>query len=384
MRAASLDRRVRKEATLLVREARTALAKKKAGPKPEALATETTTIEKALATQDLATVREHLPKLDALVDELHRGPTKSATRDYIESIGAAILIALALRAFVIEAFKIPSSSMYPSLEIGDHIFVNKFIYGIRIPYTTTKLFQVRGPKRGEVIVFIYPCDTDRDYIKRVVATAGDSVEVRCNVVWVNGVAVPSKMIENGDQCAYDDYDEQEGKWHHKTCSRYRETVDGKDYDTFHDGSRSDSANATNDRPTRDRLLLTPERMYGGAGDVRDFPSRNTPFPPNCSEAAAEGQEAATGVQQVRGQLVETKPLGPTTLTCEPQLHYVVPPGHVFVMGDNRNNSNDSRVWGSVPLENIKGKALFIWLSYKYFELTDWGGVRWDRIGDFVR
>ena len=80
-------------------------------------------------------MRRGLPALDALVDELVKRPPKSTTRDYVESIGAAILIALALRAFVIEAFKIPSSSMYPTLEIGDHIFVNKFIYGVRIPWT---------------------------------------------------------------------------------------------------------------------------------------------------------------------------------------------------------------------------------------------------------
>ena len=139
--------------------------------------------------------------LDSLVDELVKRPPKSTTRDYVESIGAAILIALALRAFVIEAFKIPSSSMYPTLEIGDHIFVNKFIYGVRIPWTSTKFFELRGPERGEVIVFMYPCEPDRDYIKRVVALAGDTVEVRCNVVYVNGVAVPSKMIEGDEPAA---------------------------------------------------------------------------------------------------------------------------------------------------------------------------------------
>src|SRR6185437_13709926 len=99
---------------------------------------------------------------------------------------------------------IPSSSMYPTLEIGDHIFVNKFIYGVRIPWTTTKLFELRGPHPGEVIVFIYPCDPDRDYIKRVIATAGQTVEVRCNVVYVDGVAVPSKLED--ENCTYLDQD----------------------------------------------------------------------------------------------------------------------------------------------------------------------------------
>src|SRR4051812_23458807 len=160
----------------------------------------TTEVEDGLAKEDLARVRRALPALDSLVDELIKRPPKSTTRDYVESIGAAVLIALALRAFVIEAFKIPSSSMYPTLEIGDHIFVNKFIYGVRIPWTNTKLFELRGPARGEVIVFMQPCEPDRDYIKRVVALAGDTVEVRCNVVYVGhgdqpGVAVPGKLIQ---------------------------------------------------------------------------------------------------------------------------------------------------------------------------------------------
>ena len=150
MRAASLDRRVRKEATLLVREARAALSLKRGlRGKGGDLGVVTAEVEKGLANKDGAQIRRYLPVLDALVDELVKRPPKSTTRDYVESIGAAILIALALRAFVVEAFKIPSSSMYPTLEIGDHIFVNKFIYGVRIPWTRTKLFELRGPHRGD-------------------------------------------------------------------------------------------------------------------------------------------------------------------------------------------------------------------------------------------
>jgi signal peptidase I len=367
MRAASLDRRVRKEATLLVREARAALGLKPGlRGKGGDLATVTTDVEKGLRESDMKRVRYHLPILDALVDELVKRPPKSSTRDYVESIGAAILIALALRAFVIEAFKIPSSSMYPTLEIGDHIFVNKFIYGVRIPYTRTKLFELRGPKRGEVIVFIYPCDPDRDYIKRVIALAGDSVEVRCNKVYVNGVVVPSKKIEGPEQCHYNDYDEQNDKWIPKTCSRYRETVNGADYDTFHDP----------ERPARDALI--DQGKLPTNGDAHDFPTRTMPFPPNCSQSAEPGN--ARDVEQVKGKIVETKNEAVAS-SCEPQLHYVVPPGHVFVMGDNRNNSNDSRYWGVVPIQNIKGKALFIWLSYEHWWPLN--GIRWDRIGDFV-
>src|SRR4051794_41028676 len=240
MRAATLDRRIRKEAAILVRDARAALSMKKGlRGKGGDLETVTSEVEKGLANKDLTKVRRQLPVLDALVDELVKRPPKSTTRDYVESIGAAILIALALRAFVVEAFKIPSSSMYPTVEIGDHIFVNKFIYGVRIPWTSTKLFE-RSPERGEVIVFIYPCAPERDFIKRVIALGGDTVEVRCNVVYVNGKAVPNRLVE-GETCTYKDHDEETDKWYAKKCSRYRETVDGHAHDTFHDV----------DRPARD-------------------------------------------------------------------------------------------------------------------------------------
>jgi len=375
VRAASLDRRVKKEAHALVREARAALALKRGlrgkGGDLEAVTKE---VEGGLAGKDLGRVRRFLPNLDSLVDELVKRPPKSTTRDYIESIGAAILIALALRAFVIEAFKIPSSSMYPTLEIGDHIFVNKFIYGMRIPETNTKLFELRDPRRGEVIVFVYPCDPDRDYIKRVIALPGDSVEVRCNVVYVNGEAIPNKLVaevgkiadnhcvDNG--CCYEDQDEQTGKWTAKKCSEYQETVDGHVHDTYQN----------EDRPQNDAAWLAGTKKIG---DGRDFPLRGDTGP-SCSKSPEDAPRAAS-IQQVHGKIVETVPEGKAGV-CEQQIHYVVPEGHVFVMGDNRNNSNDSRVWGAVPIENIKGKALFIWLSFKESIFN----LRWPRIGDFVK
>ena len=268
-----------------------------------------------------------------------------------------------LRAFVIEAFKIPSSSMYPTLEINDHIFVNKFIYGVRIPWTSTKLFE-RGPDRGEVIVFIYPCAPERDYIKRVIALAGDTVEVRCNVVYVNGTAIPSRLVD-GTSCTYRDHDEEEDTWAMRTCSRYRETVDGDEHDTYHDL----------DRPARD------ERAAQGQADADafDFPLIGARSLPSC----ANSRDAATAANhpQVMGTFTETRSAAEAG-KCDLQLHYTVPRGHVFVMGDNRNNSSDSRVWGAVPIENIKGKALFMWLSYD--SPLHWGGIRWGRIGAFVQ
>jgi len=374
VRASSLDRRVRKEASILVREARGALlVKKSLSGKAGNLADATDEVDKGLHANDLQRVRRGLPALDSLVDELVKRPAKSTTRDYVESIGAAVLIALALRAFVIEAFKIPSSSMYPTLEIGDHIFVNKFIYGVRIPWTNTKLFELRGPHRGEVIVFIQPCEPDKDYIKRVIATAGDSVEVRCDVVYVNDKAIPAQVVER--QCSYDDYNETSGVWTPRTCSRYRETVDGHDYSTYQDDQR----------PARDDLLQAKHTLDGSELSYpthTDFPmlDRGATLPPSCSRNADNTTVNPASANQLTGKLVETKQHAGV---CELQLHYVVPEGHVFVMGDNRANSNDSRFWGSVPIENIKGKALFIWLSYHHWSLLDWGGIRWDRIGNFV-
>ena len=371
MRAAWLDHRVRREAKSLAKEARAAIGLKRGlQGKGGDLETVTHSVEEALKSKDNATVRRQLPVLDALVDELVKRPTKSTARDYVESIGAAIMIALALRAFVVEAFKIPSASMYPTLEIGDHIFVNKFIYGVRIPWTTTKLFELNGPHRGEVIVFIYPCDPDRDYIKRVVALSGQSIEVRCNVVYVDGVAVPS-VVSDSDT-SYMDYDDKGDSWFKRSTSRYAETVGDKQYFTFHD----------TERPEREKLLAAGTLTEG---DARDFPLRSNP--PNCSMS----EDLAKGIgAQTLGKIVQDKSESEAKV-CEPREHYIVPPGHVFVMGDNRNNSNDSRVWGSVPVENIKGKALFIWLSYEKFDpFHFWkktpglDGIRFSRIGAFVK
>src|SRR5262249_47779294 len=165
--------------------------------------------------------------------------------------------------------KIPSSSMYPTLEINDHIFVNKFIYGIRIPFTTIKLFEWRKPKRGEVIVFIQPCEPDRDYIKRVVATEGETVEVRCNVVYVNGKAVENHLVK-GAGCTYRDQADESLQWSTRACSEYVEQVDGHEYHTYHNA----------DRPQRDEQLARDGGLL--SGDDRDFPRLDhANIPPSC-------------------------------------------------------------------------------------------------------
>jgi signal peptidase I len=202
-----------------------------------------------------------------------RARQKSTHREYAEALGVALLLALVIRTFVVQAFKIPSGSMLPTLQIGDHILVNKFIYGPRleIPMTQLSLGQLPGlrqPRPGDVVVFVWPKDRSKDFIKRVVAVEGQTVELRQKQLY----------------------------------------VDGKPWDD-------------------------PHATYG------------------------------------KGRSGPSESFGPVT----------VPPGNVFVMGDNRDQSYDSRFWGPVPVADIKGQALIIYWS--------WDGpdrwVRWERIGRLV-
>ncbi|TWJ19164.1 signal peptidase I [Geobacter argillaceus] len=111
---------------------------------------------------------------------------KHIVREYAESIIIAILLAMVIRTFVVQAFKIPSGSMEDTLAIGDHILVNKFIYGTKVPFTDKRFLTIRDPKRGDVVVFEYPEDPSKDFIKRVVGLPGDVVEGRDKKVYVNG------------------------------------------------------------------------------------------------------------------------------------------------------------------------------------------------------
>ncbi len=203
---------------------------------------------------------------------------KNFFKEYIEPIVIAILIAIFIRTFIVQAFKIPSSSMEPTLLVGDHILVNKFIYGVKIPFIEKKLFSYKTPKRGDIIVFIFPKDRSKDFIKRVIALEGEKVEMVQNKIYIN-----------------------------------------------------------------DKLIDDPWGHYAEQGNLRRF------FPP-------------------------VDRYGP----------YVVPKDSLFVLGDNRDNSQDSRFWGFVHLNEVKGKAFIIYFSLDWNAPSLLDKVRWVRLGKLVR
>lgn len=257
-----------------------------------------------------------------------RAGTPSSGIGVLIAIGLNVAVGFALRATAIEAFKAPSTSMAPTITVGDHIFVDKLSR------------HWRAIERGDVVVFHHPCQPVVDYIKRVIALGGDTVEIRCNVVYVGGKPLAAKLVR-GEGCSYPDQDEMTQVWSDRECSEYRETTGAHRYRVYHN----------RERPARDA-----QPGVRTAGDARDFPALDAlPPPPSCASSSLTGQET----DQQPGSVVETRSgAGP----CEIQRHYVVPPDHVFVLGDNRANSNDSRYWGSVPVSSIKGRVTGIWFS----------------------
>ena len=125
---------------------------------------------------------------------------KSVAREYTEALLVALLLAFFIRSFIVQAFKIPSGSMLPTLQIGDHILVNKFLYGLRLPYPfENTLVEWKQPRRGDVIVFVYPKDPSKDFIKRVVGEPGDTVEIRHKQVFINGEKIDDPHASFADE-----------------------------------------------------------------------------------------------------------------------------------------------------------------------------------------
>jgi signal peptidase I len=213
---------------------------------------------------------------------------KLFSRDNIEAIIVAVALALTIRNFVVQAFKIPSGSMEQTLLIGDHILVNKFIYGlsnqIQIPgipdmtYTGKKLLQFKKPERGDVVVFIFPEDPTKDFIKRVVAVGGDTVEIRRKKVFINNRPENNPHIQHVDSLIYSETD------------------------------------------------------------------------PDAQRAQRDNMRPVT-----------------------------VPPDHIFVMGDNRDRSLDSRFWGFVDINKVRGKAFMIYWSWEDF----FSNFRWRRLFNII-
>lgn len=259
-----------------------------------------------------------------------RGRIRWSWSDPLIGFGANVVLHAMLRVLAWEAFKAPSSSMNPTIEFGDHFMINKL---------------AGAPSRGDILVFQQPCEPARDYVKRVIAVGGDTLEIRCTVVYVNGKPLARELLD--DRCTYQDYDDRGdgGEWITRDCSRYRETVDGASYEIFHQRELP----ARTAEPSQD-------------GDQGDFPIDS--FPRNCSNAETVRGGATS---QPPGSVVETS-ADPDK--CKLQRHFVVPEGTVFVLGDNRFNSNDSRYWGVVPVENVRGRVTGIWLPASRF-----GGVR---------
>jgi len=240
-------------------------------------------------------------RADGQVDTRLRPWRKSEVREYLESILVAVIVALGLRALVIEAFKIPSGSMIPTLQVGDHIFVNKFIYGPAIPFTHSRIWTHMPPERGDVIVHAFPENTEQDFIKRAIALPGDTLEAKNGHPWINGWEVPHCFV---------------GIYSYTELNTELE-------------------------------LPAPPQRHEGDLFVEYLGERTYLTLYDHSSAGYSDHQGPFKVQ----------------------------PGDVWVMGDNRNNSHDSRMWwnykgGGVPYSFIRGRALFVWLS-TYDGRTDW-------------
>ncbi|HVK62429.1 MAG TPA: signal peptidase I [Bdellovibrionales bacterium] len=223
--------------------------------------------------------------------------TKILMREYTESLVLAVIVAVLLRVFVVAAYKIPTSSMVPTLKVGDFIFAYKLPYGIPIPFSGGDRWAAQIPARGDVVVFRYPGNERVSYVKRVVGLPGDQISIKNKVLYIN--------------------DKEAG---------YR---------------------------------AAPETL------ISDLPGAE--YYSVVSETFDQSTHAV-----VRSKADDADFFGPV----------VVPPGHIFVLGDNRDSSDDSRYWGTVPAKNLEGRVVMIWMSFDW--LKRWAddrlpGIRWERV-----
>lgn len=150
--------------------------------------------------EDAATLGDPVPRVKDQPVSRAKSTQKSVAREYTEALLVALLLAIFIRSFIVQAFKIPSGSMLPTLQIGDHILVNKFLYGLRLPYPFEKMVVQWGqPQRGDVVVFVYPRDPSKDFIKRAVAVAGDVVEIRHKRFYINDAQVDDPHATFADE-----------------------------------------------------------------------------------------------------------------------------------------------------------------------------------------
>lgn len=224
----------------------------------------------AAVQQVLSRVRPEQEK-QALVDWAEMDYTAA---EYAKSFFPVLLVVLVLRSFLLEPFKIPSASMVPTLQVHDFILVNKFAYGLRLPVLGTKILPVGMPDRGDVMVFFPPNDK-RYFIKRVIGLPGDEIQLKDNVLYINGVLMEQELLSTDN-----------GSW--------------------------------------PPVVVMRENL------------------------------------QLHEHLIQRYPV---PVNPHSNYHVVVPEGHYFVMGDNRDNSSDSRFWGTVPEQNVVGQAVYVWMHW---------------------
>ena len=328
---AKLARR-REEALRLAREAGAAVERHgdRLGEKQRAELEEAVRgLEAAAGAEEGARIGRAEERLDRLLRRHLPSARRGALREYAEAVAVAVALALLLRTFVVEPFRIPSSSMAPTLLMGDQVLVNKLAYGPSIPFTERRLFAATPPRRGDVVVFESPREPGRDFVKRVVGLPGDVIEIRDQVLHVNGV--PQPLSDQGPW-GYEDFNESTGRWWRDSCRRQR------------------------------------ERLAEGALGL----------------AAGEDPAAAWRAAAVAGVRAHEVLLCRHARPGEREGPFVrVAPGHLFVLGDNRDRSADSRADGGwqVPLSKVKGRATLVWWSWGRGGLGPFGGsgLRTDRL-----